>query len=54
MYGIEYLMDTMQAYHVSASALRVVVVQGSGGVSTSGESFAGMFQPGKIMVCELL
>ena len=53
MYGVEYLMDTMQVYHVSASALRVAV-QGSGGFSTSGESFAGMFQPGKIMVCELL
>lgn len=33
MYGVEYLMDTMQVYHVSASALRVAV-QGSGGFST--------------------
>jgi hypothetical protein len=39
--------------HVSASAL-MVAVQGSGGFSTSSEAFAGMFQPGKIMLCELL
>lgn len=46
-------METMQVYHVSASAL-MVGVQCSGGVSTSSEAFAAMFQPGKIMLCELL